>query len=61
MPLYVALLLGSTSSVGLLEDDQGDGIGEYKLSRFQVRDLQRGLQVPIFNKSAIVVDLYDTT
>ena len=36
MPLYVALVLGSTSSVGLLEDDRGDGIGQHKVSRFQV-------------------------
>lgn len=36
MPLYVALVLGSTSSVRLLEDDRGDGIGQYKVLRFQV-------------------------
>lgn len=53
MPLYVALVLGRTSSVGLLEDDRGDGVGLYKVSRFQVRDLQGGLQVPIFNEFAL--------
>ena len=52
MPLYVGLDLGSTSSVGLLEDEGDDSDGMYKVPLIQLRDCWE-THVPIANESAL--------